>query len=413
MKANKSKLNVLHTSDWHLGATLARQKRYEEFSAALGKIADIIAEKQVDILLVAGDVFDTTTPSNLALEIYFDFLNKAQANGCRHIVITAGNHDSPTLLRAPGSLLRRLNIHVIGAEENAAEKEVIVLRDNQGNPEAIVCAVPYLPDTLVRLAEAGESADQKTAKLHEGIRQHYMEVVTIAEKVIAETGPVPVIGMGHLFTKEGKVFIDDGTRELYIGTLLRVDESIFPELFDYVALGHLHQAQVVGRSGKIRYSGSIIPVGFGESDQKKKVILACFGGKDLEALEELVIPLFRKLMKITGTLEEVRTKIEELKITPANHWIEVEFTEEVPSAGLHQSMEKIIEDNGMKLLTVKNTIRDDRALTRAEEAETLLQMTPQEVFTRVLDKKGKVSEERAQLILAFEEIMVEGDVRAK
>ena len=107
-------MKVLHTSDWHIGRTLHGRQRYEEFEAFLDWLADLIEKESIDVLLVAGDVFDNSTPGNRAQELYYRFLCRAAASSNRHVVVTAGNHDSPSFLNAPRELLKFLNVHVGG-----------------------------------------------------------------------------------------------------------------------------------------------------------------------------------------------------------------------------------------------------------------------------------------------------------
>ena len=124
---NFPKLKLLHTSDWHLGRSLYEHKRYEEFEKFLDWLAEFIQEQRIDVLLVAGDIFDTTIPGNRAQELYYQFLTKVSLTCCRHMVITGGNHDSPSFLNAPKDLLRYFNVHVIGAITDSLEDEVLSL----------------------------------------------------------------------------------------------------------------------------------------------------------------------------------------------------------------------------------------------------------------------------------------------
>ena len=265
-------MKLLHTSDWHIGRTLYGRKRYEEFEAFLTWLAQTIQKNEIDALLVAGDVFDTSAPSNRAQELYYRFLCRVAASSCRHVVVIAGNHDSPSFLNAPKELLKALDVHVIGSATADPEDEVLVLRNEQDNPELIVCAVPYLRDRDIRVAEAGESVEDKERKLIDGIRNHYAAVAALAEQKREELGvDIPIVGMGHLFTAGGQTVDGDGVRELYVGSLAHVTAGIFPACFNYLALGHLHVPQMVNGSETIRYSGSPMPMGFGEAKQQKSV----------------------------------------------------------------------------------------------------------------------------------------------
>ena len=295
--ATKS-LKILHTSDWHLGRRLYGRLRYDEFESFLQWLEDTISAQQVNILIVAGDIFDTMTPSNKAQALYYEFLGRVSRSCCQHVVIVAGNHDSPTFLDAPSNVLKFLNVHVIGTACDNLEDEVLVLGDDNNNPHCIIAAVPYLRDRDVRSSSAGESADSKDANVIKGIRTHYDEVASIAKGKQAELikihqRHIPIIATGHLFAAGGKTTDDDGVRDLYVGSLGKISADMFDEGFDYVALGHLHVPQRVGGLESIRYSGSPIAMGFGEAKQQKQVLLIQFGATesfDNDSLRPNAIP---------------------------------------------------------------------------------------------------------------------------
>lgn len=287
-------LTILHTSDWHLGRRLYGQLRYEEFEAFLAWLTETIEQYQVDILIVAGDIFDTMTPSNRAQALYYEFLGLISSLHCDHVVIVAGNHDSPTFLDAPANVLKFLNVHVIGTACEHIEDEVLVLNSKSGEPQCIIAAVPYLRDRDVRNTQAGESGADKDANLLAGIRQHYAQVADIAKAKQAELNTqsqrhIPIIATGHLFAAGGTTTADDGVRDLYVGNLGKISADTFDDGFDYVALGHLHVPQKVGGSDTIRYSGSPIAMGFGEAKQTKQVLLVQFGEQldDFSEVNEL------------------------------------------------------------------------------------------------------------------------------
>ena len=275
-------LTILHTSDWHLGRRLYGRLRYDEFSAFLSWLQDTISAQQVDVLIVAGDIFDTMTPSNKAQALYYEFLGKVSKSCCQHVVIVAGTHDSPTFLDAPSNVLKFLNVHVVGTACEDLNDEVMVLDDADGTPHCIIAAVPYLRDRDVRSSSAGESAQSKDANVIAGICAHYDEVAKIANAKQAELlkshkRHIPIIATGHLFAAGGTTTDDDGVRELYVGSLGKVSADMFSESFDYVALGHLHVPQRVGGRETLRYSGSPIAMGFGEARQQKQILLVQFG----------------------------------------------------------------------------------------------------------------------------------------
>lgn len=249
-------MKLIHTSDWHIGRTLYGKRRYEEHEAFLEWLGNFIQKEKIDILLVSGDIFDNTAPSNRAQEIYYRFLCRLTRSDLKAVVITAGNHDSPSFLNAPKELLKSLNVHVIGSASEYPEDEVITIKNSKGKPEIVICAVPYLRDREIRKAEAGESFEEKEQKLLNGIAHHYESVVSHAEKISAENDKIPIVATGHLFTKGGKTVDGDGVRELYVGSLAHIGTELFPETIDYLALGHLHVPQKISGKDHLRYSGS-------------------------------------------------------------------------------------------------------------------------------------------------------------
>ena len=305
-------LTILHTSDWHLGRRLYGRLRYDEFEAFLSWLQDTISAQQVDVLIVAGDIFDTMTPSNRAQALYYEFLGTVSKSCCQHVVIVAGNHDSPTFLDAPSNVLKFLNVHVVGTACEDLNNEVMVLEDADGDPHCIIAAVPYLRDRDVRSSVAGESADSKDANVIAGIRSHYDKVANIAKNhqlqlIKTHQRHIPIIATGHLFAAGSKTTEDDGVRELYVGNLGKISAEMFDKCFDYVALGHLHVPQRVGGCKHIRYSGSPIAMGFGEARQQKQVLLIQFS--DVENISA-------KTITETATDENLITKAIEKIIGP-------------------------------------------------------------------------------------------------
>lgn len=274
-------LTLLHTSDWHLGRRLYGKPRYDEFKQFLDWQLQTLREQKVDVLLIAGDIFDTTAPSNQAQNLYYDFLSQVCDTDCRHVIIVAGNHDSASFLEAPKQLLKSFNIHIIGSMTDTPTDEVITLSDKAGQAELIVMAVPYLRDRDVRTVGHGERLDDKERKLAQGIKAHYAQIADIAIAQQAQLKAkykrtIPIVATGHLFTVGGQTMEGDGVRDLYVGSLGSIGAEIFHPQIDYVALGHLHIPQAVGGQPHIRYAGSPIAMGFGESRQQKQVHLLRF-----------------------------------------------------------------------------------------------------------------------------------------
>ena len=405
MTHNSSKLKVLHTSDWHLGRSLYERKRYTEFSQFLGWLTEFVVARKIDILLIAGDIFDTTTPGNRAQELYYQFLTKVSQSGLRHIVITGGNHDSPSFLNAPKELLRFLNVYVIGSITESPQDEVIVLRDKSQAIEAIICAVPYLRDKDIRTVEAGEKLEDKNSKLMAGISAHYALTGELAVSERNGNDTIPIIGMGHLFAAGGKTTEGDGVRELYVGGAALVNEKSFPECFDYLALGHLHSAQKVGGSETKRYCGSPIPMSFGEAGPEKKVLVIEFDDRTPQ-ITECPIPCFQELKRVTGDAPALLLKLQELKKSGSNAWLEIDYTGSEVFAGLSELVLDAISGTGMEVLRTRTRFSNGKSLTQIDDKETLDNLDPGDVFTRCLDAHQLKEPDRTLLRLAYNEIIM-------
>ena len=342
-------LTILHTSDWHLGRRLYGRMRYEEFEAFLSWLQETISAQKVDVLIVAGDIFDTMTPSNRAQALYYEFLGKVSKLCCEHIVIVAGNHDSPTFLDAPSKVLKFLNVHVIGTACDDLNDEVLVLDAIDGTPHCIIAAVPYLRDRDVRGSHAGESADSKDTNVIKGIRAHYDEVASIAKArqehlSDAHQRHIPIIATGHLFAAGSKTTEDDGVRDLYVGSLGQISADMFDDGFDYVALGHLHVPQRVGGCEHIRYSGSPIAMGFGEAKQQKQVLLVEFGEVEKSLSDESTI---LQPANTTSKVEKVAKKA--VIQTPEFMDDLFGFVEQEESAAINVNEEPFTQSKAMQL----------------------------------------------------------------
>ena len=402
-------MKLLHTSDWHLGRTLHGRRRYREFEAFLDWLTQTMLEQGTEVLVVAGDIFDTTAPSNRAQQLYYRFLCQVAASPCRHVVIVAGNHDSPSFLNAPRELLRVLNVHVIGNSAEDPADEVLVLRDAQGAPELIVCAVPYLRDRDIRQAEAGESVADKERKLLEGIRGHYAAVAALAQQQRDALGAdIPIVATGHLFTAGGQTIDGDGVRELYVGSLAHITAGIFDPCFDYVALGHLHVPQKVSGSDIIRYSGSPLAMGFGEARQQKSLCQVTFDsetGQRRTRVELLDIPTFQRLERLAGDWLAIAGRLTELAAIGESVWIEVIYQGEEIITDLRERLDAATADTQLEVLRVKNTRVMDRVLNRMHEQETLDDLNVQQVFERCLAQHEVGDEQRPLLLDAYQEIV--------
>jgi exonuclease SbcD len=399
-------MKLLHTSDWHIGRALYDRKRYEEHEAFLNWLAGLIESEGIDVLLVAGDVFDNSTPSNRAQELYYRFLCRVASSARRHVVVIAGNHDSPSFLNAPKELLKFLNIHVVGYAAENPDDELLVLSGQDGTPMVIVCAIPYLRDRDIRTAEAGESVEDKERKIVDGIKTHYRLACEAAEQKRALLEKhIPIVAMGHLFAAGGQTIDGDGVRELYIGTLAQVKRDVFPDCIDYVALGHLHIPQRVGGSDFIRYSGSPLPIGFGEAEQEKSVALVEFSN-GAPQVRNISVPRFQELKALRGDWQAVSQNIRELRDRKSSAWLEIAYEGDEIAADLQERLKEAISGTGMEILRVKNNRVMERTMRGESSGETLDDLLVTDVFTRCLEAHEIPADRRPALLSAYQEIVL-------
>ena len=405
--SKKIKMKILHTSDWHLGRQLYNQKRTAEFEAFLEWLIQTIEEQNIDTLLVAGDVFDTTTPSASTQEMYYDFLHRASNTCCKNIVLIGGNHDSAMLLNAPKQLLKSMNIHVVGEMCENPEDELVTLYSKDKQPQAIVCAVPFLRDRDVRLVKPYESIDEKAAQLVEGITAHYEELAKLSEERIRQFDfKLPVIAMGHLFTTADRSNSGDGVRELYVGTLAHIGGERFSNIFDYVALGHLHIAQKVGVEDHKRYSGSPIPMGFNEATQTKKVVIVEFVEGE-RIISEIEVPAFKQLHRISGSVETIMNQVKILLSQEVDSWLEVSLSEGDSAPDLSIQLAELTENSTVTLLSVKDTRAKDRIHLSVQNDEKLEELYPTDVFDKCLEANNVSEELKPILTACFDEILLQ------
>ena len=334
-------MKILHTADWHIGQRLHERQRTDEHKAFLEWLLNTIQEHQIELLLVSGDIFDTSLPSAESTNLYYRFLYRLFDETDAYTVITAGNHDSPRHLEAPREFLKMGRIHVVGLA-NEADECVFALPPD--NPRVAVAAVPYLSESDLRHLSYETEAD-RSERYREWFKAFY------ADCVAAMPVELPKILMGHLFVQGGK--ISDSERNVQIGGATATHVGDFPENVSYVALGHLHRPQTIGGTDyPIRYSGSPIPMRFNETGYRKKVyLLELSDDGTLIQNKEIEIPIFKELCTIEG--DEVSVLSEAMTEDWNRKYIQVKLKLGTPRVGISDEIRKAFSDRGGDVLSVE------------------------------------------------------------
>ncbi|QXP73115.1 exonuclease SbcCD subunit D C-terminal domain-containing protein [Tenacibaculum sp. AHE15PA] len=394
-------MKILHTADWHLGHRLHEQSQLEEQTLFLNWIENYIIDQKIDVLLISGDIFDTGSPSNQSLEMYYSFLVKLKVTSCKSIIITGGNHDSPGTLNAPKHILDALSIKVVGKATENIEDEVFEIDIN--DEKIIVGAVPYLRDGDIRRAVAGESFNELTDKYKTALINHYQLVAAQCELI--NTSNAPVIAMGHLFATGGSV--SDSEQNIYVGTLGHIGAADFPTYFNYIALGHLHRPQIIGGNDKVRYSGSPNILSFSEINYDKKVLVLTTKNNEINAIEDVLVPRFREFYKLTGTMTECIDGFSSItsnpyKLTP---WLEIVLNENntINTEELKTAAEKYCFE------ILKTSLKKQRKTQGIEEllenTKSIKELLPTEVFRLKCEEMDFDLKENPEVWDAFNEVL--------
>ncbi|WP_128547230.1 exonuclease subunit SbcD [Larkinella soli] len=396
-------MKILHTADWHLGKRLYKHDLLDDHVRFLDWLAETVESRQIDVLLISGDVFDSTNPNDGSMQLYYQFLTRMLPLE-RKIIITGGNHDSPTKLNAPKELLRHLNIHVVGCTTGDCLEEVIRLSD--GSTDLLVAAVPYLRESDLRQSISGQAYEERIEALRMGIRNHYERII---DHCHTEYRDVPILAMGHLYVNGAT--ISESEREIHaVGGQAAFSSEHFPAGFDYVALGHIHVPQQIGMDGTVRYSGSPIPLSFGERDNRHQLLELTVENGKIRTIDSIPVPRFRSLRQVAGTLDAVRETLETLDETDAlTTLVEVLVEEENESLSVRQHFEQLRREYARapfqiakSRLTFRNRLKGLEALY---VADTQLQdLTYLDVFARRLDASLVEGEERTVLMETYKQL---------
>lgn len=404
-------MRILHTADWHLGHSFHDQPRDDEHRAFLDWLLATLIEREVDALIVAGDVFDHANPSAQAEALFYGFLARLAGQLPRlDVVIVAGNHDSAARLAAPHPLLAGLGIHVVGAvgnplTESDLDRLLVPLKRRDGEIAAWCAAVPFLRPMDLPRVEADDAIDP----LIEGVRRIYAQVLDAAR--VRRQPWQALVATGHCYMVGGALS-ELSERRVLGGNQHALPVDLFPDDLAYVALGHLHRAQRVGGRDHVRYSGSPIPLAFSEVDYPHQVVLVEPGEPAL--IETLRVPRHVELLRVGHDgrlgLAEVGAALDALALDaalPESRWpyLEVTVRLDAPEPSLHRILGDRLAGRAVRLVSIRarypgkgEALADDAALPALGELQ------PEMVFARRYRSQFD-SEPPEPLSAAFHELL--------
>ncbi|MEV2246160.1 exonuclease SbcCD subunit D [Streptomyces sp. NPDC049970] len=281
-------MRILHTSDWHLGRSLHRVSLLDAQAAFVDHLVDTVREHAVDVVVVAGDVYDRAVPPLSAVQLFDDALHRLAAAGVPTVMIS-GNHDSARRLGVGAGLIARAGIHLRTDPSGCATP--VVLRDGTHGDVAFY-GLPYLEPALVKDTLGASKAG------HEAVLSAAMDRVR-ADLAARPDGTRSVV-LAHAFVAGGQP--SDSERDITVGGVAAVPAGVFDGV-DYVALGHLHGSQTV--TDRVRYSGSPLAYSFSEHVHRKTMWLVDLGPRGDLAAERIDCPVPRPLARLRGRLDSL------------------------------------------------------------------------------------------------------------
>ncbi|MBH1931032.1 exonuclease subunit SbcD [Serratia rubidaea] len=386
-------MRLIHTSDWHLGQYFFTKSRAAEHQAFLRWLIAQIEQHQVDALIVAGDLFDTGSPPSYARELYNRFVVELQQTGCQ-LVVLGGNHDSVATLNESRELLSCLNTTVIANAQPDTGQQIVTLNRRDGQPGALLCAIPFLRPRDLLTSRAGESGTQKQQALQEAIAGHYQALYQAACAQREALGlTLPIVATGHLTTVG--VTTSDSVRDIYIGTLDAFPAQAFPPA-DYIALGHIHRAQQVAKSEHIRYSGSPIPLSFDELGNAKSVFMVDFADGGLQQVTPLPVPLFQPMQLIKGDLAQIERQLQQFADYQGELpvWLDIEVATQDYLSDIQRRIQALADNLPVEVVLLRRSKEQRRQAIEQQDKETLNELSVDEVFERRLAQENELEEAR-------------------
>ncbi|ENW93460.1 exonuclease SbcCD subunit D [Acinetobacter sp. NIPH 298] len=386
-------VRFFHTSDWHLGQFFYNHSRHYEHEQFLTWLLEQIKVKQPHALLIAGDIFDVINPSSQAQKQLYQFLADAHdiAPHMQTLMI-AGNHDSGYRIEQVEPLLEKYNAKTVGVirwnDDRTLDLERLILPiyDEQKQIVAWCIALPFLRSAeITGFNEHTTESQSAIAYLHQQL---------IAEAKHRKTDDQALILMSHAHMQGGET--SDSERPIIIGNEEALSTTLFDDVIDYVALGHLHKPQKVQHS-HIRYSGSPIPLSFSEINYKHQVVEVTIDPeKDQNKFEfeAIAIPRSIQLHKIKGELNEVMQRLKNLPndiIENLNHreYVDIEYhTATPPQPNLRQQFEDALPKDRYRLVRISRQYLSNENNAEMKQSISLEPPTPEKLFQQIWQKKG-------------------------
>lgn len=388
-------MRVLHTADWHLGHTLRGFSREFEHAAVLDALIQIVQQRQIDTLLIAGDIFDSQHPSGESQALFYRTLARLHAARPEmNTVVIAGNHDAAGRLEAPHPLLESFRVRIVGNVRRIDghidfSRHLLALNDPSGVTYLHILALSY-PTAACLPAIPSLEIEEEESNVIRSVRQLYDE---LSEALSPRLAGLPFVVMGHLHVRGG-VESEGAERRILVGGQHAVPYDVFPAEASYVALGHLHKAQSVGSKETIRYSGSLIPLSATEQPYRHGATLVTIDGPAV-AVEHIEInrpvPFLCIGTQAAGVrLSDLADHLHQLKLPDdiAPHlqpFLQIRLSRQGLGSGFREQVDRIVSAFPVRVVEARPDPLPEQiaqASTHSSSLRSLTHIEPEEMFLR-------------------------------
>ena len=398
-------MRILHTADFHLGKNLEGFSRMDEQEEFLKDFIKIVKENNIDLVIIAGDIYDNSNPPARAEKMFYSTLKQLSEDGERLILVIAGNHDNPERLVAAGPLAREHGIIMIGTPKTIIEKgdygKHKVINSGEGfieieinNEKAVILTVPYPSEKRLNevLYKDMDEEEEKLKSYSDRIHKLFNDL-----KVNYREDTINLV-VSHLFAMESK---EGGSeRSIQLGGSYIVDGSCFPKEAQYIALGHVHKPQIVpNTNNKARYSGSPIHYNKKEINSEKKCFIIDVKAKEEAKVIEVPFKVYKPIeIWKCKSIDEAIEKCEENSGKSSWVYLEIETDRYIREDEI-KAMKSLKDDILEIIPKIKSEENDD------EEIRNFSEKTFEEMFKEFYKKERDVEpdEELVKMLLSIVE----------
>lgn len=384
-------MRILHTADWHLGKTLEGRSRHAEQEQFIDELCEIVTDENINVILIAGDIYDTVNPPAASEQLFYDALSRLADYGKRHVVVISGNHDSPERLAAASPIAVQHGITLIGKPV----MEAIQLAIPKTDELLQVAALPYPSEARIKELLTESQEEQVLQQAYEE-RVRYLFTQLSTPFSIKSVN----VAMSHLFVAGGRE--TESERPIQVGGAYTVSPTVFPSSTQYVALGHLHRPQVMSHSDAIvRYSGSPLAYSFSETGQAKSVTIIDVKAGEKAETKEIFLKSGKPLVNWQATsMEEMFTWLDEGR--DKHCWVDVEI--EVDDVITMENIQQIRKaHDGIVHIRPLFTMQNEES----HSEESISNLPIDQLFAKFYEKQTGGAKPADELIELFYELIAD------